>query len=61
MRSLDQKMVIEIIKNIKVLFEDMFRIFEVKLEMLNDFLVFNKDMISMKLRQLEIVLVFKYN
>lgn len=48
-------MVIEIIKNIKVLFEDMFRIFEVKLEMLNDFLVFNKDMISMKLRQLEIV------
>lgn len=54
-------MVIEIIKNIKVLFEDMFRIFEVILEMLNDFLVFNKDMISMKLRQLDIVLVFKYN
>lgn len=57
MRSSDQKMATETIKNIKVSFEDMPRILEVKSEMLNDqtILAFNKDMISMKSRQLETV------
>lgn len=45
----------------KVSFEDMPRILEVKSEMLNDLLAFNKDMISTKSRQLETVLAFKYN
>lgn len=61
MGSSDQKMATETIKNIKVSFEDMPRILEVKSEMLNDLLAFNKDMISTKSRQLETVLAFKYN
>lgn len=56
-----RKITTETIKNIKVSFEDMPRILEVKSEMLNDLLAFNKDMISMKSRQLETVLAFKYN
>lgn len=55
MRSSDQKMATETIKNIKVSFEDMPRILEVKSEMLNDLLAFNKDTISTKSRQLETV------
>lgn len=56
-----RKIATETIKNIKVSFEDMPRILEVKSEMLNDLLAFNKDMISTKSRQLETVLAFKYN
>lgn len=55
MRSSDQKMATETIKNIKVSFEDMPRILEVKSEMLNDLLALNKDTISTKSRQLETV------
>lgn len=56
-----RKKATETIKNIKVSFEDMPRILEVKSEMLNDLLAFNKDMISTKSRQLDTVLAFKYN
>lgn len=55
MRSSDQKMATKTIKNIKVSFDDMPRIPEVKSEMLNDLLAFNKDTISTKSRQLETV------